>query len=86
MAAHSSAPAWRNPWTEEPGGLQFMGSQRIGHDWSHLAHMHANNHTHRRDRKRPPWAGLQSSLKSYLCVYECEPPQRLWQEGVLRLM
>ena len=25
------------PWTEEPGGLQFMGSQRVGHDWSNLA-------------------------------------------------
>ena len=27
MATHSSIPAWRIPWTEEPGGLQFMGSQ-----------------------------------------------------------
>ena len=32
MATHSSIPAWRIPWTEEPGGLQSMGSQRIGHD------------------------------------------------------
>ena len=32
MATHSSILAWRNPWTEEPGGLQFMGSQRVGHD------------------------------------------------------
>ena len=32
MAAHSSILAWRIPWTEEPGGLQFMGSQRVGHD------------------------------------------------------
>ena len=31
-AAHSSTLAWEIPWTEEPGGLQFMGSQRIGHD------------------------------------------------------
>ena len=30
MATHSSIPAWRIPWTEEPGGLQFMGSQRVG--------------------------------------------------------
>ena len=29
---HSSVLAWRIPWTEEPGGLQSMGSQRIGHD------------------------------------------------------
>ena len=32
MAAHSSIPAWRIPWTETPGGLQSMGSQGIGHD------------------------------------------------------
>ena len=32
MATHSSIPAWKIPWTEEPGGLQSMGSQRIGHD------------------------------------------------------
>ena len=31
MATHSSILAWRIPWTEEPGGLQFMGSQRVGH-------------------------------------------------------
>ena len=28
---------WETPWTEEPGGLQFMGLQRVGHDWSDLA-------------------------------------------------
>ena len=31
MATHSSIPAWRIPWTEEPGGLQSMGSQRVRH-------------------------------------------------------
>ena len=34
MAPHSSTLAWRVPWTEEPGGLQSMGSQRVGHDWA----------------------------------------------------
>ena len=33
MTSHSSILAWRIPWTEEPGGLQSMGSQRAGHDW-----------------------------------------------------
>ena len=33
MATHSSILFWRIPWTEEPGGLQSMGSQRVGHDW-----------------------------------------------------
>ena len=32
MATHSSILAWRFPWIEEPGGLQSMGSQRVGHD------------------------------------------------------
>ena len=33
MATHSSIPAWRIPWMEEPGGFQSMASQRVGHDW-----------------------------------------------------
>ena len=32
MAIHYSTIAWKIPWTEEPGRLQFMGSQRVGHD------------------------------------------------------
>ena len=34
IAIHSSILAWRIPWTEEPGGLQSMGLQRVGHNWS----------------------------------------------------
>ena len=37
MATHSSILAWRIPGTEEPGGLQSMGSHRVGHDWCDLA-------------------------------------------------
>ena len=33
-ATHSNILAWRTPWTEEPGGLQPTGSQRVGHDWA----------------------------------------------------
>ena len=33
LAPHSSTLAWKIPWTEEPGGLQSMGSPRVGHDW-----------------------------------------------------
>ena len=32
MASHSSTLAWKIPWTEEPGRLQSMGSQRVGHE------------------------------------------------------
>ena len=41
MATHSSVLVWRIPWTEEPGRLQSMGSQRVGHD-------RARTHTHTR--------------------------------------
>ena len=34
MATHSRILAWRIPWTEEPGRLQFMGSQKVWHDWA----------------------------------------------------
>ena len=34
MASHSSIPAWEISWTEEPDGLQSMGSQRVGHYWA----------------------------------------------------
>ena len=34
MATHSSTLAWKILWTEEPGGLQFLGSQRVGHNWA----------------------------------------------------
>ena len=42
MATHSSILAWRIPWTEEPGGLQSMGSQRVGRDWETNTHSHIN--------------------------------------------
>ena len=44
MALHSSALAWKIPWMEEPGGLQSMGSRRVGHDLSDFtftSHFHA---------------------------------------------
>ena len=37
MATYSSILAWEIPWTEEPGGLQSIESQRAGHNWSNLA-------------------------------------------------
>ena len=59
MATHSSILAWRIPWTEEPGGLQPMGSQRVGHDLASkppvpLTHrsLHALGSSH-----SEPWLG-----------------------------
>ena len=45
LATLSSILAWRIPWTEEPGGLQSMGSQRVGHT-EQLTHTHTHTHTH----------------------------------------
>ena len=42
MATHSSILAWRIPWTEEPGGLQSMRSERVGHDGAALTHTHTH--------------------------------------------
>ena len=46
MVTHSSILAWRIPWTEEPGKLQPMGSQRVGHNWNNLVCTHAYIRTH----------------------------------------
>ena len=43
MATHSSISAWRIPWTEEPVGLQSIGSQNVGHDWNYLARKQATS-------------------------------------------
>ena len=42
MATHSSTLAWRIPWREEPGRLQSMGSQRVGHNW--VTSLHFKGH------------------------------------------
>ena len=44
MTTHSSILAWRISWTEEPDGLQSMGSQRVRHDCGDLAHTHAKSY------------------------------------------
>ena len=38
IATHSSILAWRISWTEVPGGLQFMGLQRVRHNWATFTH------------------------------------------------
>ena len=54
MATHSSILAWRIPWTEEPGGPQSIGSQRVGPRWKQLStrvHMHTRAMVKIRDVK-----------------------------------
>jgi len=45
MKICSSILAWEIPWTEEPGRLQSMGSQRVGHDQAHM-YIHTHTYTH----------------------------------------
>ena len=55
MATHSSILAWRIPWTEEPGGLQSTGLQRVGHDWATSLHLKYQDALHKRysENRRP---------------------------------
>ena len=48
MATHSRILVWEIPWTEEPGGLQSMGSQKVRHDLAakQSIHTHTDKHTH----------------------------------------
>ena len=61
IATHISILAWRIPWTEVPGGLQSIGSERVGHDWSDLACMHtlsSDTRGHQRGQRRNTFASL----------------------------
>ena len=70
MATHSSLLAWRIPWTEEPGGLWSIGSERVGHNSSNLAHKHYW-------RILKPQALILLLLESpYIWIYTT--PERLW--------
>ena len=60
MATHSSILAWRIPWTEEPGRLQSMGSQRVGHDW--VTSLHFSALAGKFLTAGPPGKSLSSSL------------------------
>ena len=57
MATPSSILAWRIPWTEEPGRLQSMGLQRIGHDWATLTIFSFWK-----------WNGCKSTARGAVCV------------------
>ena len=78
MATHSSVLAWRIPGTGEPGGLPFMGSHRVGNDWSDLAAGEEHfcsavwllNHYHRslQGRRKSP-ASFEAPTELYLLLF-----------------
>ena len=53
MAPYSSTLAWKIPWMEEPSGLQFMGSLRVGHDWATSLSLFAFMHSRRKWQPTP---------------------------------
>ena len=59
-ATHSSVPAWKIPWTEEPGGLQSMGLQRTEHNWATNTH---NPHYRECNLVQPLWKTVWRFLK-----------------------
>ena len=60
MVTHSSILAWRIPWREEPGGLESMGSQRIGHDRATWHAQHTVSTTPHKGKKVTKFASHRS--------------------------
>ena len=75
MAIHSSILVWRIPWTEDPGGLQSIGSQRVKHDWSDLACTHADHKYCCQNSDLGIWLFTLSSLFCYTCRFLPFVPQ-----------
>ena len=64
MAPHSSTLAWKIPWTEEPGRLQSMGSQRVGHDWVTFLSLFTFMHWRRKRQPTPVFLPGESQGRS----------------------
>ena len=60
MATHSSILAWRIPWREEPGRLQSMGSQRVGHVWATSLSLFTFMHWRRKWQPTPVFSCLEN--------------------------
>ena len=71
MAPHSSTLAWKIPWTEEPGGLQSMGSLRVGHDWATSLWLSTFMHGRRKWQPTPVFLPGESQGRGSLvgCIY-----------------
>ena len=72
MAPHSSTLAWKIPWTEEPGGLQSMGSLRVRHDWATSLSLFTFMHWRRKWQPTPVFLPWESQGLGSLVGY------RLW--------
>jgi len=75
MATHSSILAWRIPWTEEPGGLQSMRSQRVGQDWATNAFSFTGqrwNSADTREEHGVQVCMLDSCIGRWMCMCVCD--------------
>ena len=86
MAPHSSTLAWKIPWTEEPGGLQSMGSQRVGQDWATSLSLFTFMHWRRKWQATPvflPGESLGQWSLVGCCLWgrtELDTPEATWQQ------
>ena len=72
MTTHSSILAWRIPWTEEPGGLQPMGLQRVGHDW--IRPKRLSTYAYQcREHGFSPWTGKIPHAAEQLSLWAATP-------------
>ena len=71
MKTHSGILAWKIPWTEEPGEVQSIESQRAGHDWSDLACIHACMHWRRKWQPTPVF--LPGESQGWRSLVGCHP-------------
>ena len=81
--------AWEIPWTEESGGLQSTGSQRVGHDWSDWAHRETDSHTHTQDINHPlsSFSGKSVSSLTFRYLLGSFPGGReLWSHSLIPLL
>ena len=69
MATHSSTLAWKIPWMEEPGGLQSMGSLRVGHDWATSLSLFTFMHWRRKWQPTPVFLPGESQGRGSLVGY-----------------
>ena len=86
MAPHSSTLAWKIPWTEEPGSLQSMGSQRVGHDWATSLSLFPFTHWRRKWQPTPVFLpgesqgwGNQVGCRLWGCT-ELDMTEATWQQ------
>ena len=75
MAIHSSIVAWRIPWTEKPRGLQYIGLQRVRHNWSNLARTHAQQHDTEIYKALLLWGESRLKEVEILGMVSCRPMQ-----------